>query len=142
MPVGQVREDQARPAGVDPGVDAALYRRAVPVCLPSVQVTCNGQHVRISELLGLAAIESMARGTPVICSRLGGLVEVVRHGETGFLVEPGNVAELRDRVRAVLADGRLARSLGDNAQRLAVEQFTWQACAQRCLAAYPPTTAR
>ncbi len=64
-------------------------------------------------MLGLAEIESMASGTPVICSRLGGLAEMVRHGETGFLVEPGNVAELRDRIRAVLAGRRPARCLGD-----------------------------
>jgi glycosyltransferase involved in cell wall biosynthesis len=121
---------------------AALYRRAAVVCLPSVHVTCYGRRVEISELLGLAAIESMASGTPVICSRLDGLVEVVRHGETGFLVEPGNVAELRDRIATVLAERRLARCLGDNARRLALERFTWQACAQRCLAAYPPMAAR
>jgi glycosyltransferase involved in cell wall biosynthesis len=120
---------------------AALCRRAVVVCLPSVRVTCYGRRVAISELLGLAAIESMASGTPVICSRLDGLAEVVRHGETGFLVEPGNVAELRDRIMTVLADQRLARRLGDNGRMLAIEQFTWQACAQRCLAAYPPTAA-
>jgi glycosyltransferase involved in cell wall biosynthesis len=105
-------------------------------------VTCYGRRVEISELLGLAAIESMASGTPVICSRLDGLVEVVRHGETGFLVEPGSVAELRDRIMTVVADRRLARRLGDNARRLVLERFTWQACAQRCLAAYPPTVAR
>ena len=70
------------------------------------------------------------------------LAEVVRHGETGFLVQPGNVAELRDRIETVLADRRLAGRLGDNARLLALEQFTWQACAQRCLAAYPPTAAR
>jgi len=121
---------------------AALYRRAAVVCLPSVHLTCYGRRVQISELLGLAAIEAMASGTPVICSRLGGLPEVVRHGETGFLVEPGNAAELRDRVATVLADRRLARRLGDNARLLALERFTWQACAQRCLAAYPPMTAR
>ncbi len=121
---------------------AALYRQAAVVCLPSVHVTCYGRRVAISELLGLAAIESMASGTPVICSRLGGLAEVVRHGETGYLVEPGNVDELRDRIMTVLAGRRLARCLGDNARRLALEQFTWQACAQRCLAAYPPTRAR
>jgi glycosyltransferase involved in cell wall biosynthesis len=93
--------------------------------------------VEISELLGLAAIEAMASATPVICSRLGGLPEVVRPGETGFLIRPGDVAELRDRIATVVADPRLARRLGDNARRLALEQFTWQACAQRCLAAYP-----
>ncbi len=128
--------------GADDDEVAALYRRAAVACLPSVDVTCYGRHVEISELLGLAAIESMASGTPVICSRVGGLVEVVRHEETGFLTEPGNVAELRDRIATVLADRRLARRLGDNARRLAAERFTWQACAQRCLAAYPPTSAR
>jgi glycosyltransferase involved in cell wall biosynthesis len=129
-------------AGADDAEVAALYRRAAVVCLPSVHVTCYGRRVQISELLGLTAIESMASGTPVICSRLGGLVEVVRHGETGFLVEPGDAAELRDRIATIVADRRLARCLGDNARRLALEQFTWQACAQRCLAAYPPTAAR
>jgi glycosyltransferase involved in cell wall biosynthesis len=121
---------------------AALYRQAVVVCLPSVRVTCYGRRVAISELLGLAAIESMASGTPVVCSRLDGLAEVVEHGKTGFHTEPGNVAELRDRIATVLADRRLARRLGDNARELALERFTWQACAQRCLAAYPPVGAR
>jgi glycosyltransferase involved in cell wall biosynthesis len=121
---------------------AALYRQAAVVCLPSVQVTCYGRHVEISELLDLAAIEAMASGTPVICSRLGGLAKVVRHGETGFLVQPGNLGELRDRIAMVLADRRLASLLGDNARLLALERFTWPACAQRGLAAYPPSAAR
>jgi glycosyltransferase involved in cell wall biosynthesis len=121
---------------------AELYRQAAVACLPSVRVTCYGRRVAISELLGLAAIESMASGTPVVCSRLDGLAEVVEHGETGFYTEPGNVAELRDRIASVLADRRLARRLGDNARQLVLERFTWQACAQRCLAAYPPTAAR
>jgi glycosyltransferase involved in cell wall biosynthesis len=129
-------------AGRNDAEVAALYRQASVVCLPSVHVTCYWRRVHISELLGLAAIESMTSGTPVICSRLDGLVEVVRHGETGFLVEPGNLAELRDRIATVLADRRLAGSLGDNARLLALERFTWRACAQRCLAAYPPVTAR
>ena len=121
---------------------AALYRQAAVVCLPSVSVTCYGRRVAISELLGLAAIESMASGTPVVCSRIGGLAEVVEHGETGFHTEPGDVAELRERIATVLADRRLARRLGDNARQLALERFSWQACAQRCLAAYPPAGAR
>jgi glycosyltransferase involved in cell wall biosynthesis len=129
-------------SGADDAEVAALYRRAAVVCLPSVAVTCYGRRIKISELLGLAAIESMASGTPVVCSRIGGLAEVVRDGETGFLIEPGNVAELRDRIATVLADRRLARRLGDDARQLAVEQFTWRACAQRCLAAYPPTAPR
>ena len=60
--------------------------------LPSVDRTCYGRPVRVSELLGLVAIEAMASGTPVIASRIGGLPEVVVDGETGFLVPPATRA--------------------------------------------------
>ena len=114
----------------------ALYRVAQVLALPSVELTCYGRKIRVAELLGLAAIEAMASGTPVVASRLGGLPEVVEHGVTGFLVEPGNVAELRWRLAQVLGDRRLAERLGRNARERFLETFTWQACADRCLAAY------
>jgi glycosyltransferase involved in cell wall biosynthesis len=114
----------------------ALYRRARVVGLPSVQTTCYGREVAVSELLGLTAIEAMASGTPVVASRLGGLPEVVEHGVSGFLVEPGNIAELRERLEQVVGDRRLAERLGRNARERFLEKFTWDACAERCLAAY------
>jgi glycosyltransferase involved in cell wall biosynthesis len=114
----------------------ALYRGAQVVALPSVHVTCYGRKIAVSELLGLAAIEAMASGTPVVASRLGGLSEVVEHGITGFLVEPGNIAELRWRLAQVLGDRRLAKRLGRNARERFLGRFTWRACADRCLAAY------
>jgi glycosyltransferase involved in cell wall biosynthesis len=115
---------------------ARCYRRAQVLAMPSVHETCYGQRVAISELLGLAAIEAMASGTPVVASRVGGLPEVVRDGETGYLVEPGDIDGLRDRLTTVLADPRLARRLGDNACTLVRERFTWDACARRCVTAY------
>jgi glycosyltransferase involved in cell wall biosynthesis len=113
-----------------------LYRRAVVLALPSVERTCYGKQVRISELLGLTLLEAMACGTPVVASGLGGLREVVRHAETGFLVEPGDEDALRHYLGRLLGDRRLARRLGDNARQRVVEQFTWDACARRCLDAY------
>ncbi|HXF35965.1 MAG TPA: glycosyltransferase family 4 protein [Actinomycetota bacterium] len=113
-----------------------LYRRAAVVVLPSVHRTCFGRTVRVPELLGLAAIEGMASGTPVVCSRVGGLPEVVEHGGTGFLVEPGDVEALRDRLRRLLGEPRTAARMGAEARAVAVERFTWGACAERCLAAY------
>jgi glycosyltransferase involved in cell wall biosynthesis len=113
-----------------------LYRRAAVLVLPSVEKTCYGRDVRVSELLGLVVLEAMASGTPVVASRLGGLAEVVQHGITGFLVEPGDVAELRGRLEQVLHDRPLAARMGANARELALERFTWRACADRCLAAY------
>jgi alpha-maltose-1-phosphate synthase len=114
----------------------ALYRGAQVLALPSVERTCYGRKIAVAELLGLAGIEAMASGTPVVASRLGGLPEVVEHGVTGFLVEPGNTAELRWRLAQVLGDRRLAKRLGRNARERFLETFTWQACADRCLAAY------
>jgi glycosyltransferase involved in cell wall biosynthesis len=114
----------------------ALYRAAQVLALPSVRLSCYGREIAVSELLGLAAIEAMASGTPVVASRLGGLPEVVEHEVTGFLVEPGNTAELRDRLSQVLGDRSLAERLGRNARERVLERFTWEACAERCLAAY------
>jgi glycosyltransferase involved in cell wall biosynthesis len=114
----------------------ALYREAAVLALPSVHRTCYGRHIAISELLGLVVLEAMASGTPVVCSALGGLPEVVDHGVTGFLVEPGNVEELRERLTEILRDPQLAGRMGRQARELAMERFTWQTCAERCLSAY------
>jgi glycosyltransferase involved in cell wall biosynthesis len=113
-----------------------LYRRAAVVALPSLDRTCYGRRVPVSELLGLAALEAMASGTPVVASRIGGLAEVVVDGETGFLVEPGDTQALRDRLARIVSDRRLAARLGANARDLVVQRFTWRACAERCLSAY------
>ena len=113
-----------------------VYRSAVALAMPSVERTCYGRPVRVSELLGLAALEAMASGTPVVASRVGGLAEVVEDGETGFLVPPGDVAALRDRLDQVLGDPPLARRLGANARDLVLQRFTWARVAERCLDAY------
>ena len=94
----------------------------------------------MSELLGLVVLEAIASGTPVICSRLGGLPEIVEHGVTGYLVPPGDVAELRERIAELAADPALAARLGRNARDLVLARFTWKACAERCLAAYAELT--
>jgi starch synthase len=81
-------------------------------------------------------LEAMASGTPVVASRVGGVPEIVEHGRTGYLVDPGDTAGLRDHLSAVLANPGLARRLGDNARDLVVERFTWDAVARRCLECY------
>ena len=114
----------------------ALYRSAAVVAVPSVHRTVYGTDVAVSELLGLSTLEAMASGTPVVASRLGGLPELVVDGETGYLVEPGDVAALRARLALVLGDPAAAHRLGEAARARAVERFTWDACARRCLAVY------
>jgi glycosyltransferase involved in cell wall biosynthesis len=113
-----------------------LYRSARVFVLPSVERTCYGKHVAVSELLGLSLLEAMASGTPVIASAVGGVPEIVREGVTGFLIPPGDVGALRDRLSTLLADPALANRLGANARADVLERFTWERVAERCLQAY------
>ena len=115
---------------------ARQYRTAAVLVIPSVERTCYGRRIVVSELLGLVALEAMASGTPVIASRLGGLPEIVEDGVTGYLVPPGDVPALRERLTQVLADPAAAARLGSNARKAVVAELTWDRCADRCLAAY------
>jgi starch synthase len=119
-----------------------LYRQAAVFALPSVHRTCYGHEIAVSELLGLAVLEAMASGTPVVCSRVGGVPEIVEDGVTGFLVEPGDVGELRERLHELLGDRALAARMGAAARERALERFTWAACAERCLEVYGELLAR
>ena len=58
----------------------------------------------VSESFGLSALEALACGVPVIGAQAGGLPEVVRHGETGFLCEPGDVGGMAHAAASLLAD--------------------------------------
>ncbi len=71
---------------------AELYRWADVVVVPS----------RRPESLGRVAIEAMANGRPPIASSIGGLTEVVVHGETGWLVPPGDPQALAARLEHIL----------------------------------------
>lgn len=115
---------------------AVLQRHARVFVLPSVDRTCYGRFVHVSELLSLSTIEAMASGTPVVCSRIGGLPEVVEEGVTGFLVAPGDVDALRERIELLVGDADLAARMGVAARERAATLFTWDACARRCMDAY------
>jgi glycosyltransferase involved in cell wall biosynthesis len=114
---------------------AAAYRSARAVVLPSVHHATDGFHPW-PELLGLTLIEAMASATPVIASRVGGMREIVSHGETGYLVEPGDVEGLRARIADLIEGGPRWRSMSERALRSARAQFTWERVAERCLDAY------
>lgn len=65
-----------------------------------------------AESFGLVALEALAAGVPVIASRVGGLPEVVEHGVSGYLFEPGDVEEMARQTVAILRDPPLAERLG------------------------------
>jgi L-malate glycosyltransferase len=76
-----------------------------------------------SESFGLAALEAMASGVPVVASDTGGLPEVVVHGRTGYLAEPGDVEAMAEAGLAVLRDPARWREMSRCARETAVERF-------------------
>ena len=76
-----------------------------------------------SETFGLAALEAMACGVPVIASRIGGLPELVLPGETGFLCELGDIDGYTNAANQLLTDEVLHKRMADASRRRAVEEF-------------------
>ena len=89
-----------------------------------------------SELLGLAVLEAMACGTPVVASRIGGVPEIVEDGETGYLVDPGDREQLAGRIGELLEPSATWRRMSSRATEIVRERFTWRRVAERCLSAY------
>jgi glycosyltransferase involved in cell wall biosynthesis len=65
----------------------------------------------------------MAMGLPVISTSVGGLAEIVRDGETGYIVQADNKEVVADRLRALAADSALRLRLGKNARSLVERSF-------------------
>lgn len=109
-----------------------LYSRAAVFVCPSIY-----------EPFGIINLEAMACETPVVASAVGGIREVVVHGETGFLVEfeprgpddaepadpTGFSQDLARRVNALLADPGLRADMGRKGRERVVRQFGWGAVA-------------
>lgn len=75
------------------------------------------------EAFGLVNIESMAVGTPVIASAVGGIIEIVRDGLDGFLVPPDNVECLAAKLDCVLSNSQLRDKMGERARQRFLERF-------------------
>jgi len=77
-----------------------------------------------SESFGLAALEAMACGSPVVASRAGGLSEVIVDGETGYLFKVGNTDEMAEAGIRILGDDKHRKELSEAGRAFAVETFS------------------
>lgn len=105
--------------------DLPLYYSAADVCVvPSFY-----------ESFGLAALESMACGTPVVASRVGGLSTVVQHGRTGYLKSWRCPEAFANSLEMIISSKRLQDSMGIAARKRA-EDLGWDQVAERMLRIY------
>jgi glycosyltransferase involved in cell wall biosynthesis len=109
---------------------------ASALVLPSVEEDLYGKRYPKSEILGLVLLEAMACETPVVCSAIGGIPELVVDGVTGVLTPPGDAAAVGAAVEGLLDDPAAVRRMGRAGREHVLASFTWRRVAERCLAAY------
>jgi glycosyltransferase involved in cell wall biosynthesis len=136
-------EEQVRRTGLDGRVELRgrvsdhdlrqAYADASVFVLPAV-VDARGD----TEGLGVVLLEAMSYRVPVVASNLGGITDIVTHGETGLLVPPADTTALADALERLAADAALAERLGAAGHRVVHERFSWPAIVaqwERCYAA-------
>ncbi len=102
-----------------------LYKSSDAFVLPSLY-----------EPFGIAALEAMASGVPVVVTDTGGLSEIVENGVTGLKVPADDPDSLAIALHRVLNEPSLAEHLKQNAYRLISESYNWDLVAQKTLQVY------
>jgi glycosyltransferase involved in cell wall biosynthesis len=88
------------------------------------------------EAFGLTCVEALAHATPVVASAIGGMLDTVRDGIDGFLVPPGDVAAMINRVRRLTADPALAQRMGEAGRQRMASDFSAEFFYRRTLHVY------
>ena len=88
-----------------------------------------------TETLGFVAMEAMASGVPAVGARAGGLPDVIKHGETGYMFTPGDLGDLNAQIDKLLKNPEERKKIG-RAARADMELWSWQASTQKVLDYY------
>ena len=86
------------------------------------------------EPLGMAQIEALALGVPVVASKIGGIPETIEHGKSGWLVEAGNAEAWINTLKIALSDKNNAKSMANQGKIQSLSKFSLQANADNLLA--------
>lgn len=116
---------------VDEAALGAHYRSCDALVLPAI-IDAKGD----TEGLGVVLIEALAHGRPTVASRVGGIVDVVKDGETGLLVEPGDAGSLAAAIDRLWRCPELRERLGAQGRALVRDEFSWGAIVPRLVALY------
>jgi glycosyltransferase involved in cell wall biosynthesis len=92
------------------------YENASVFCLPA----------RIEPSFPIVCVEAFAHRLPVVATDVEGMPDLVRDGETGFLVKAGDVEGLSKALINLLSDPEKCRALGENGRRLVLERYNWE----------------
>jgi len=123
----------ARELGLDRRVDFLGFRPDLPELLAMADIQV---HSSDEEGVPLAILAGMAAGRPIVSTRVGGIVEVLRDEWSGVLVDPGDPVQLADAIAGVIDDPLRRRVLGLGAQTFIREHYSLEAATRRVEATY------
>lgn len=109
------------------------FREDVPAVLKSLDAYALASR---SEGLGTSILEALACGLPVVATREGGIVDSVKHEETGLLVTVDSVDELASAMLRMMEDDELRERVSKRAKEFVREEFTREALVEKTLAFY------
>ena len=112
----EVLKQQAMKMGVSDKVKYLGWRDDVHELMPLFDLFALPS---MNEGMGRVLVEAMAAGKAVVASNVGGIPDLVHHGQNGFLVEPGDVNGLSAAIEKLLADENLRHAMGKKGQAMA-----------------------
>jgi len=121
-------------AGEDPDVKFWVNVKNNDIVVGALMSLAKGFiHVSTKEGFGLVVSEALWQGTPVIGSRVGGIIKQVEDGKDGFLVEPHDVDSIAKNMEWILENETEAEKLGQHGQDLVRKHFLLPALAEKYL---------
>ncbi len=118
------------------------HRVHMPGSVPNDEIIKYYQNSDISvlpslkEAISISGLESMSCGTPVIGTDVGGIPELIDHGEDGWLVEPRSSKEIAEAIEHLRASPQLLDRMSKNARKKVVQTYSWDAIGERTIEIY------
>ena len=118
--------------------DSVIFVGAVPHLQTPFYIRASDMVVipSLAEAMSITAVESMACEKPIVASDVGGLPEVVRDKETGFLVPAKDFQAIADKIRLLHDQPELRKNMGKKAGVIARERFDIQNQISKVISVY------
>lgn len=88
------------------------------------------------EGIPVSMMEAMAVGIPIVASNISGIPELVENGVSGFLISPGNINELAERISCLINDDLLREEMGVAARKVVLDNFNLESSATQLISSF------
>ncbi len=127
-------ESLARRLGLANNIQFLGTRKDVPELLAKCDVVVLSTITQ--EAFGRVILEAQAVGVPVVATKVGGVVDIIKHEKTGLLVMPKDTEQMGIEVLRLIKDKALAKQIVMEAKKKLLENYTLEQMAERTLAVY------